>query len=747
MSYICNEVIDLENLHKLLESSKVSVDHKLFLRKLQQHLKKSATHTLEFQCTEKIKGLPAGRLYAKYKHPSLQVAPRILRGALGPEYVEIDIVNCFPSIFLQIFQKNNIRVPVVLREYVADREAFVTSTGYEKDEVKRAMSAAMNFGSSHIHRINNFAFEFRESFRDLCFVPFYKKYYEFGKMRAQAPHPDEPYKRAVHWVGADIERQIVLSAIKTFSTAGYETSTVIHDGFLVRCTDDMETFQLKVQDELNQAASDVLEGVGYQAEFSVKELVFNPSDLFDEHCASRVEEELSDHRAAEIFAQHLEEMQYIVRKCRGELYMYDPNTHIWTNKIDGWRKVCAMCEELGEHGKSTVRQNAMWVQFEDGLEDNENLMFDFADKAYLKMAFNNGYFDFRKQEFVLFDDISDAHECGFTYKIKYDWDMLDTELQEQIWSKCIKEVYGEEQGKFLLAVLGRAAAGYVEDKMLYIILGNTNSGKGVMVALMEKAFGKGYVGTFNTGVLQHKHVADEAKGLSFMVALKDKRFLVGSEASRAAVFDSQKINMLCSGGDTICARQNNKDEMEFKMAGTTFMFCNDMSKINGLDDSVANRLRFIEPRYSFLAGAEYERKKHQPNIKLADDSIKTHFVKREDVGLTFAMMVCLAYADERPKEPSQVVQNNSDWLNNEDISEVLGRMFVPEVGNLLVCEDFYKACQDVESLRHVSLNKITRTMANSFGITVKFTIPTGGTVQKRCYVDINFVVRSNPFAF
>ena len=221
-----------------------------------------------------------------------------------------------------------------------------------------------------------------------------------------------------------------------------------------------------------------------------------------------------------------------------------------------------------------------------------------------------------------------------------------------------------------------------------------------------------------------------------MVALKDKRFLLGSEASRAAVFDSLKINMLASGGDTITARQNNKDEIEFKMCGTAFLFCNDMSKINGLDDSVANRLRFIEPAFSFLAGDMYERKKNQSNVRQADDRIKTHYVKRDDVAATFAQMVCMAFRDERPREPACVAQQNQDWLDAEDISEALGKLFTASIGSVVACNRFFKKCQTVESLRHVSANKIARTLKSCFNVNGDRATPPGAVKQTRCYMNI-----------
>ena len=196
--------------------------------------------------------------------------------------------------------------------------------------------------------------------------------------------------------------------------------------------------------------------------------------------------------------------------------------------------------------------------------------------------------------------------------------------------------------------------------------------------------------------------------------------------------------MMASGGDTITARQNNKDEMEFKMCGTGYLFCNDMSKINGLDDSVANRLRFIEPSYSFLTGDMYEKRKKQSNIKKADDTIKTHFVKRDDVGATFAQMVCMAYNGERPIEPACVKKQNMEWLDAEDIAEALSKLFEPDTGNIVTCAHFLKKAKQVETLRMVSDNKISRTMKTSFNVKSENMTPPGGKQQK-CYKHIRLI--------
>ncbi len=736
-TYECVETISLENLHKLIESTKVSLDHKVFLRKLQTHMKKVPNHSLTFQTNEKIAKLPAGRLYAKYKFPNLQLCPRILRGALAPGYVEVDVVNCFPSIFLWIFRENQMEYPRELEEYVTNRDAFVERVGMDKAVVKNHVNSVMNFGQTLNPVVQAFGERFQECFRQLLTLPAYKKYFDFAKARATTRNPDEPFKKAVHYVGADVEREVVQMCIQQFKNTGFETSTVIHDGFLVRTDQEFEQFQTTVRPLLDRTSEVITNDLGFPVQLSVKELEFNPADVFDDNASAYVDEDLNDHLAAELFRKYLLEHGYHFRKCSNVVYMYDPNTHVWTDKISGWRALAASCGELGAYGTSTPKQNYMWTQLVDSFPDEPDLLIEFHEASLMKMAWENGWYDFTAGQFKPYDDDSYLH--GFFDKVKWEWsDELDQEIVDEILTKCIYGVFEREQGDYMLRTLGRAAAGYVADKLMYIILGNTNSGKGVLMTLLEKAFGK-MVGTFNSGVLAHKAVQDEAKGLSFMVALKDKRFLMGSEASRSCVFDSQKINMMASGGDTITARQNNRDEMEFKMSGTGFLFCNDMSKINGLDDSVANRLRFIEPVYSFLSGEMYERKKNQSNVKKADDTIKTHFVKRDDVAATFAQMVCMAFTMERVHEPAQVVRQNREWLDAEDISEALSKLFEEMPNHKVSAKQFIRRCQTVESLRLVSANKITRTMKTSFNIKCENARVTGLSKPEKCYIGIKLV--------
>ena len=735
-TYSCIEHINVENLNRLIRLGNIPDQTRNYLQNLKKHLKKESFHQVEFSTKkeQKIRNQSTGRMYPKRSHPSLQDCPKKLRGLLADQYSEIDVKNCFPTIFNHLFRQNNIECPM-LHQYVSDRDGFIAQLEMNTELAKKAVGIVMNYGQFPQEPFITFGQEFRSAFEQLLEFDYYKKYKDFGASRAETDDPNEKYRKAVHYVGADVERACVTYAIEFFTDIGHDVSTIIHDGFLVKLQD--------VDEATVQDASDyVTQKTGVPITLAHKPLTYDLSVFDDEERSLEPTDKLTDAQACEIFSKYCFDMGYHFAKCNSDIYVYNPTTNLWSAKVDGWRTLCASCVELGEHGQSTAKQSLLWAQFIDKIPDNPDLLKEFHDQSFMKLAFNDGIYDFEHKKFTRFDDSS--YLCGFIHKLK--WNFVqdeDEEVIKEIYDKVIHGVFGEEQGDYLMAGLSRALAGYIYDKLMYIILGSTNSGKGVLSTLLENACDK-YVGCFNSGVLCHKNVNDEAKGLSFLVPLKDKRIVIGNEASRSAVFDSQRINMMASGGDTICARQNNKDETEMKLACTVFLFCNDMSKINGLDDSVANRLRFLEPQFTFLAGMQYNKRKRQPNVREADDTIKTVFVKRPDVCAAFVSHLCHIFRTERPVEPASVVQQTNEWTEADDVIELLQGMFVYEEGSNVRVSDFFEACKRVPCLAHMSDNKIGRFMKNSCGVesSVK---REARNKSMRFYLNIRLVVEYDDF--
>ncbi len=80
-------------------------------------------------------GAATGRLIAAGQAYRAQGQYRTIRQTLfGPRYVDIDLENCHPTISLVLADAFGVDVPT-LRSYVADRSAFLASTGASKPEV------------------------------------------------------------------------------------------------------------------------------------------------------------------------------------------------------------------------------------------------------------------------------------------------------------------------------------------------------------------------------------------------------------------------------------------------------------------------------------------------------------------------------------------------------------------------------------------------------------------------------------
>lgn len=92
-----------------------------------------------------------GRLYAEAGAPHIVVMPRVVRALLlkGTGLVDLDIVNCGPSLLQSLAHGHGIATPV-LDSYINNRDGWILSlqhhTGESRDDIKTALLALMNGG-------------------------------------------------------------------------------------------------------------------------------------------------------------------------------------------------------------------------------------------------------------------------------------------------------------------------------------------------------------------------------------------------------------------------------------------------------------------------------------------------------------------------------------------------------------------------------------------------------------------------
>ena len=145
----------------------------------------------------------------------------------------------------------------------------------------------------------------------------------------------------------------------------------------------------------------------------------------------------------------------------------------------------------------------------------------------------------------------------------------------------------EDQMKCWLNYIARGLAGCVEDKNWAVGIGERDCGKGVLVGLLENAFGEYCRSTNSENFLYKNNGTDSAKALSWLVPFEFRRLLLTNEITKD-VDDKYRINgnilkKLASGGDKIEARVNHKDEINFKIQSRVCMFCNDLPPIEPSD--------------------------------------------------------------------------------------------------------------------------------------------------------------------
>ena len=117
------------------------------------------------------------------------------------------------------------------------------------------------------------------------------------------------------------------------------------------------------------------------------------------------------------------------------------------------------------------------------------------------------------------------------------------------------------------------------------MLGSRDAGKGIVCDSISTAFDK-YIAVFNADSLMFdKNAGDSAKKLSWAYNFDKKRIAFSNEmkVDNTIKLDGCLIKKLCSGGDKIQTRINNKDEKDCKPQTTVIFCCNDIPKIDPND--------------------------------------------------------------------------------------------------------------------------------------------------------------------
>ncbi|CAL6353859.1 unnamed protein product [Bathycoccus prasinos] len=605
-----------------------------------------------------------GRLYPA--GASLQYLGKDYRKALVcDEYTDIDIANAHPSLINQVFKKENIECKM-LNDYVENREKFLEVA--DKTEWTALLNnrvpneKASDLEKAYWNDVISCALKLFER-------PFYTTYLKKGEKR----NPNNKLGWAISQLATDRERDTVSAAMVCLASLGYSLGTLIHDGFLVE--------DLSVRDEdLREAEKYTEEATGYSIQLVRKPLTdFNREEVFgsDDEIEENGDTLGGDRENAEAFLKWMTDEGHAFVRNGKEVWWYCPENGVYSQDLMGLRMFMGDCLLLDdEYRCMTKKQDNMKVQFMEMIPNDSELYEKMFHSTYRKLAFQNGIYDFEKEMLVEF-----SPEYFFTFKAPVDLKLKGNEkMKDEVYQKLFVDVFGDpdvrkgelnyashDKAQYYLKVLARAIAAEIYGKDFFVVVGEGNSGKGTNTDALFGAFGK-FVDNINDGRLTKKLGDDAAKARSWMRRRRGRGWL--------------------------------------------------QSKIRGLLLQTKFRwmfrwtppLKYLETSYSYLEGELYEKQKKNKNVRKADPTLKSEWLKRKDVLEAFASLVVGAYERNKPVAPECVVKASREWTETDDWKEKFTGLFeaTGNDGDEMAPKEVYKIAKDNGIL--ASENKMSRMM-------------------------------------
>jgi P4 family phage/plasmid primase-like protien len=240
---------------------------------------------------------------------------------------------------------------------------------------------------------------------------------------------------------------------------------------------------------------------------------------------------------------------------------------------------------------NTLSSNILkYIQALDHIRKLEN---DFDSDPYI-LNLKNGVFDIKKRELIPHDPsklLKNISNAQYTPGSKPE--RFLTFIRECLADNTKDQAENDEAVESFLEILGSCLIGHNWDKKAYILVGKADTGKSTLLTVLQDLFGD-YAINFNNSVLlasprNSKTIRPE------IIALKNKRLMVGSESNREEDFDTATVKAI-AGNDRLSFRRPHKGTMlNFTITGKPLLATNFCPGFNDVEDQAfLNRLVIID---------------------------------------------------------------------------------------------------------------------------------------------------------
>ncbi len=351
-------------------------------------------------------------------------------------------------------------------------------------------------------------------------------------------------------------------------------------------------------------------------------------------------------------------------------YVFDETTGLWNNDEASLKRLINKYKEQLNFG-SKCNYGGMYSKFKamreyltNHAQCHDGFIEQNIESSLRKILFKNGIYDMKTGVFKEGFD----KNIVFVDRINRNYKKPNPQLVKEIEKIVFYDAFAEEKevnAKFLKQAIAVGIAGeYVLKKGLWAV-GGTNTAKGLITSVLISSFGS-YIGSFNqNSLLLNKNTADEAKKMSWIFELTNKRIVIGNEVKKDkyARTDGNLVKSIISGGDNLQVRKNFKDETNKKNRAMFFLLMNDLVPFEPFDEAINDRILFTQFTRSFVDEPEDDEFEGKKDIHL-----KAKFNCNDDFKDAFVSIIFDAYQDYLKNGlvyPRVLKDLKKEWIQNE----------------------------------------------------------------------------------
>lgn len=654
---ILEEKINIEDAGKLLHYQDLSAEGVNSLNKYLKHYK-------EFGCVKvSYKDCNLGRLKIKAldikENDTLMTMPymyNIIKSVLCKGlYYDIDIVNCHPILLSQLCAYHKIECPI-LNDYIKNRKKIIDNSGKNKNEFKKDLYKIMF--NRYNPKGHDFGNKFLNNFNDELFIISIKLLDIYPNFRNPKIH-DNQDGQAMAMLCQQMEKLTLLGLYQFCKENDIKVGALIHDGLHCESKPDLKKMQEYIYNKL---------------EIKINLIIKPFMDINLENIYYVKNEE--------------EGANLILKKINGNLLrskydLYIKHNDVWINDE---KKIKLIIKHNIRQYNILLQQKMGYSNISKSKSGINNLCELIMDSFYIKednlleeklfnsnlrcICFNNGFYNMDESKFYKYEN----NNIYTRFKLSYDYEEPKEEDIKELNDILFDPIFNKNETiqHLFNNYVGRSIAGCYEDKDWLIGLGERDSGKGSYMEICKYTF-EDYVKFTNAENFKYKeNVSDVAKSYSWLVRLQGCRLLVSNEfekRKKGGEVNGNMIKKICSGGDSIEARVNNKDEIEFTLQCKYMALLNDVPEITPSDakDTLIQfnyPVKFVKKDNPLLGT-----KNNIFECKLADPNIKQKLNKPK-FRSCFFKIICDYYKKGIPDIKDKQLLEDMKELKEDDNDEL-----------------------------------------------------------------------------